>query len=74
MVQYDRLFDMIIKKTDALFEGMTPTVWAYDENDILENSNEVYLLEQKGINIGGSLPGGFCLPAADCISGAQGVY
>jgi hypothetical protein len=44
MVQYDRLFDAIIKRTNALFEGMTPTVWEYDENDILENSNEVLLL------------------------------
>ena len=51
MVQYDRLFDAIIKKTNALFEGMTPTVWEYDENDILENSNEVLLLEQDGMEI-----------------------
>ncbi|MBQ2565120.1 MAG: hypothetical protein II564_05975 [Oscillospiraceae bacterium] len=67
MVQYDRLFDAIIKKTNALFEGMTPTVWEYDENDILENSNEVLLLEQDGINIGGSLPGGvnYTVPTGD---------
>ena len=73
MVQYDRLFDAIIKKTNALFEGMTPTVWEYDENDILENSNEVLLLEQDGINIGGSLPGGvnYTVPTGDTSLGIE---
>lgn len=73
MVQYDRLFDTIIKRTNALFEGMTPTVWAYDEKDVLDNTTEVMLIQKEGIRIGGSLPGGanYTIPTGDTSLGIE---
>lgn len=72
MEQYDRLFAKIIEKTDALFEGMTPTVWKYDESAVLKNSNEV-ILNKQGIRIGGKLVGGvnYTIPTCDKSLGIE---
>ena len=66
MEQYDRLFQRIFDKTDEMLEELTPTVWKYDENDTLPNSDEV-IMGEPGFRIGGSLPGGvnYTVPTSD---------